>query len=116
MMKLTLRFLHVNTRMHAARARRGSVVIIVIWAIAIAAVVASSVQLFSYRQAALGRDALIRIQARWAARAGIESWPMTGTVETRRDVNRIAARKRFNFRIVGITYRGRLTRSNQFAS
>ncbi|MHC5113448.1 MAG: hypothetical protein ACYTGP_03350 [Planctomycetota bacterium] len=54
-------------------ARRGSVVIIVIWAIAIAAVVASSVQLFSYRQAALGRDVLVRTQARWAARAGVEN-------------------------------------------
>lgn len=53
--------------------RRGSVVVIVLWAIAVAAIVTSSVQLFSYRQATLGRDALERVQARWAARAGLEN-------------------------------------------
>ncbi|MCP3905957.1 MAG: general secretion pathway protein GspK [Planctomycetes bacterium] len=61
------------TRRRRPASRRGSVVIIVIWAIAIAAVVASSVQLFSYRQATLGRSALHRVQARWAARAGVEN-------------------------------------------
>lgn len=55
-----------------ARARRGSVVIIVIWAIAIAAVVLAGTQLVSFRQATMGREALARVQARWAARAGIE--------------------------------------------
>ena len=53
--------------------RRGSVVIAVLWAIAIAAIITSSVQLFSQRQAILGREALERVQARWAARAGIEA-------------------------------------------
>ncbi len=53
--------------------RNGSVVIIVLWAIAIAAIITSSVQLFSQRQAMLGREALERVQARWAARAGLES-------------------------------------------
>jgi type II secretory pathway component PulK len=52
--------------------RRGSVIIIVLWAIAIAALVTTSVQLFSHRQATLGREALERVQARWAARSGIE--------------------------------------------
>jgi len=52
---------------------RGSVVIIVLWAVAIAAVVVSSVQLFAYRQSMLGREAVHRVQARWAARAGLES-------------------------------------------
>lgn len=57
----------------AARTRRGSVIMIVLWAIGIAAMVTASVQLFSYRQAAFGLEAQNRIQARWAARAGVES-------------------------------------------
>jgi hypothetical protein len=48
------------------------VVVIVLWAIAIATLVASAVQLTAYRQALQGREALSRVQARWAARAGIE--------------------------------------------
>jgi len=51
---------------------RGSVLLIVLWAIAIASVVTASIQLFSTRQATLGRDAVTRVQARWAARAGVE--------------------------------------------
>jgi type II secretory pathway component PulK len=47
-------------------------VIIVIWAIAIAAVVLAGTQLVTFRQATMGREALARVQARWAARAGIE--------------------------------------------
>ena len=42
------------------------------WTIAIAALIVSAVQLLGYRQAMLGREALGRVQARWAARAGIE--------------------------------------------
>jgi type II secretory pathway component PulK len=52
---------------------RGSVIIIVLWTIAIASIIVSSVQLFAYRQATIGREALDRIQARWAARAGLEN-------------------------------------------
>ena len=52
--------------------RRGFVVLIVMWALAIAALLVSSVQLFGYRQAMLGREALDRVQARWAARGGVE--------------------------------------------
>jgi len=54
------------------RRRRGSVIIIVLWAIAIAAIVTSAVQLFGYRQATLGMETMHRVKARWAARAGIE--------------------------------------------
>lgn len=53
-------------------ARRGSVILVVIWAIAIAAVVLVATQLISFRQATMGREALARVQARWAARAGVE--------------------------------------------
>lgn len=55
------------------RTSRGSVITIVLWSLAIAALVTSAVQISSYRQATLGRESLERIQARWAARSGIES-------------------------------------------
>lgn len=51
---------------------RGSVVVIVIWSLAIAAVIVAATQLIAFRQATMGREALARVQARWAARAGIE--------------------------------------------
>ena len=54
------------------RQRTGSVVLVVMWAIAIGAIILSSVQLFSYRQSMLARVALGRVQARWAARGGLE--------------------------------------------
>ena len=52
--------------------RRGSVVVVVLWSIALAALLVSSVQLIGYRQKAIGSDAVARVQARWAARGGIE--------------------------------------------
>jgi Type II secretion system (T2SS), protein K len=52
--------------------RRGSVVLIVLWAIAIAAVIVAATQLIAFRTATMGREAVARVQARWAARAGIE--------------------------------------------
>lgn len=64
--------------------RRGSVVVIVLWTIAVAAIITSSVQLFGYRQAMLGREGLERIQARWAARAGLEDILMVMTDHTER--------------------------------
>jgi type II secretory pathway component PulK len=51
---------------------RGSVVLIVLWAIAIAAVIVAATQLLAFRTAGIGRESLARVQARWAARAGIE--------------------------------------------
>ncbi|MCA9285706.1 MAG: general secretion pathway protein GspK [Phycisphaerales bacterium] len=65
-----------SRRPHSRRlrrhARRGAVIVVVIWAIAIAAAVTVGLQLLCYRQATLGQEALGRVQARWAARAGIE--------------------------------------------
>ena len=52
--------------------RRGSVVVVALWSIALAALLVSSVQLIGYRQKAIGTDAVARVQARWAARGGIE--------------------------------------------
>jgi len=54
-------------------AQRGSVIVIALWALGIAALITSSIQIFSFRQALLGIEVHDRIQARWAARAGIES-------------------------------------------
>ena len=59
-------------RPRAAAPRRGSIIVIVIWAVAIAAVVIAAAQILAFRQAAMGREAIARVEARWAARAGIE--------------------------------------------
>ncbi len=59
--------------MNHTKQQRGSVIVIALWAIGIAAIVASSIQVFAQRQALLGIEVRDRIQARWAARAGIES-------------------------------------------
>ena len=54
------------------RAHRGSVVVVVVWAVAIAAVLVAATQIVTFRQAVVGRETLARVQARWAARAGVE--------------------------------------------
>ena len=54
------------------RNARGSVVFVVVWAVAIAAVLVAATQVVAFRQAVIGRESLARVQARWAARAGIE--------------------------------------------
>ncbi|MBT8485254.1 MAG: hypothetical protein HKO59_00240 [Phycisphaerales bacterium] len=63
----------MTRRIPSTRSRRGSVIVIVLWCISVAAIVVSSLQLFAYRQATLGRDVLHRTQARWAARSGVEA-------------------------------------------
>lgn len=55
-----------------SRTRRGSVVMIALWSIALGAIIAGAVQIASQRQSMTGRQALARVQARWAARAGVE--------------------------------------------
>ncbi|MBU3728496.1 MAG: hypothetical protein FGM37_04515 [Phycisphaerales bacterium] len=55
------------------RSRRGSVLAIVIWSIAICAAVAATVQVLATRQSVMGMESLARVQARWAARAGVET-------------------------------------------
>jgi DNA uptake protein ComE-like DNA-binding protein len=54
------------------RTHRGSVVVVVVWAVAIAAVLVAATQIVTFRQAVVGRETLARVQARWAARAGVE--------------------------------------------
>ncbi|MEM7228104.1 MAG: hypothetical protein AAF432_04735 [Planctomycetota bacterium] len=53
--------------------RRGTVMVIALWATAISAIVASAIMLYAFRTASYGREALGRVQARWAARAGVEN-------------------------------------------
>lgn len=55
-----------------ALVHRGSVVVVVVWAVAVAAVLVSATQIVTFRQAVVGRETLARVQARWAARAGVE--------------------------------------------
>jgi DNA uptake protein ComE-like DNA-binding protein len=45
----------------------------VVWAIAIASVIVAATQVLAFRQATVGRETLSRTQARWAARAGVET-------------------------------------------
>jgi len=59
--------------MMRASNQRGSVIVLSLWALGIAAIVTSSIQVFSHRQSLLGIEVHDRIQARWAARAGVES-------------------------------------------
>ena len=54
------------------RRHRGSVVVVVVWSVAIAAVLVAATQVVTFRQAVVGRETLARVQARWAARAGVE--------------------------------------------
>jgi DNA uptake protein ComE-like DNA-binding protein len=53
--------------------KRAFATLLVLWVVAIAGVVITSINSASYRQAALGRESLARVRATWAARAGIEA-------------------------------------------
>lgn len=53
--------------------RRGLATLAVLWAIALVAIVLVSIQGDAFRQAAAGRDAVARVRAYWAARAGLEA-------------------------------------------
>ena len=57
---------------HSTSIRRGSVIVVVIWALAIAALAIAALQLVTYRHAVVSREVMGRVQARWAARAGVE--------------------------------------------
>jgi DNA uptake protein ComE-like DNA-binding protein len=63
---------HVHALKHYAP-RKGVVTIMVIWAIAIASIVVAATQILAFREATLGRECISRVQARWAARAGVET-------------------------------------------
>jgi hypothetical protein len=64
------RIRHSSTRENTAA--RGSVIIVVVWAVAICALLVTSLMVFAGRQSMLGHESLDHIRARWAARAGME--------------------------------------------
>lgn len=53
--------------------RRSFATLLVLWVVAFAVVVLATVESAAYRQSAAGREALSRVRARWAARAGVEA-------------------------------------------
>lgn len=55
------------------RARRGFAIAIVLWAVAMAALALAAVQMAAARQSTAGREAVARVRAQWAARAGLET-------------------------------------------
>jgi DNA uptake protein ComE-like DNA-binding protein len=55
------------------RPRRGFATLIVLWVVAVAAVVLVSVQRASLGEAVAGREAMARVRAYWAARSGLEA-------------------------------------------
>lgn len=61
-----------NTR-RTSRARRGFAIAIVLWAVAMAGLALAAVQMAAARQSTAGREALARVRAQWAARAGVET-------------------------------------------
>lgn len=54
--------------------RRGSTLMLVLWVVTISSLIVIPLQLSAQRQAVAGREALGRVRAKWAARAGIESY------------------------------------------
>jgi len=53
--------------------RRGFATILVVWVVAVSAVLLATLQAVSLRQASEGREALARVRAYWAARGGVEA-------------------------------------------
>lgn len=53
--------------------RRGFATFLVLWAIGLVALLLVAIQSSSFEQAAYGREALARVRAHWAARAGVEA-------------------------------------------
>lgn len=61
------------SRGSAVHPPRGMALLMVLWAIVLAVIVVSSLQGASFAQATAGREAVARVRAYWAARAGVEA-------------------------------------------
>jgi type II secretory pathway component PulK len=61
------------TRPRPLNIRRGFATFLVLWVLAVGTVAVAAVQASAFRQAAAGREALARVRASWAARAGVEA-------------------------------------------
>jgi DNA uptake protein ComE-like DNA-binding protein len=55
------------------RTRRAFATFLVLWAIALVAIILAAIQSATFRDAAAGREAVARVRAKWAARAGVEA-------------------------------------------
>ncbi len=55
------------------RRRHAFATVLVLWAVALMALILTALQSSAFRQAADGREALARVRAHWAARAGVET-------------------------------------------
>ena len=64
---------HAAHTLNRARAPHAFATALVVWTVALSVLVLSATQLAAWRQAADGREALARVRARWAARAGVEA-------------------------------------------
>jgi type II secretory pathway component PulK len=64
------------------QSRRGFATFMVLWAIALAALILVALQASAFRQAGAGREAVARVRAQWAARAGIEATIAKLTADT----------------------------------
>lgn len=56
-----------------SRPRRGFATFLVLWILAICVILVAAIQQSSFRQASAGREAMARVRAAWAARAGVEA-------------------------------------------
>lgn len=63
----------MNVPIASSPSARGFATFMVLWAIALAALLLVSLQSSAFRQAAAGRESVARVRAHWAARAGIEA-------------------------------------------
>lgn len=70
----------MTTRTHTLR--RSFATVLVLWAVGISSIVLVSLQSSSWRQTAAGREAIGRVRAKWAARAGIEACIVTLAADT----------------------------------
>lgn len=61
---------------------RAFATLLVLWVITVAVILLAALQLSSFRQAAQGREAVARVRAYWAARAGVEAQIAKLTVNT----------------------------------
>lgn len=61
---------------------RSFATVLVLWAVAISSIVLVSLQSSAWRQTAAGREAIGRVRAKWAARAGIEASIATLAADT----------------------------------
>ena len=89
--------------------RRGFATLMVLWTIALVALVLVAIQSSSFRQAAAGRESVARVRAYWAARAGVEAQIAKLTMHTLSPD--LSSATSINSELAGVA-RGELTGAN----